>query len=56
LRKLKNNKAPREDGLNLDLFKYSGKLFDRRFLKFLNTVRYEGGHNTRKLAFHSYRQ
>jgi hypothetical protein len=26
----------------LDLFKYAGKLFDRRFLKFLNTVWYEG--------------
>jgi hypothetical protein len=31
LRKLKNNKAPGEDGLNLDLFKYAWKLFDRRF-------------------------
>jgi hypothetical protein len=37
LKKLKNNKAPGEDGLNLDLFEYAGKLFDRRFLKFLNT-------------------
>jgi hypothetical protein len=42
LKKLKNNKAPGEDGLNLDLFKYAGKVFDRRFLKFLNTVWYEG--------------
>jgi hypothetical protein len=50
LRKLKPNKAPGEDGLNLDLFKYAWKLFDKRFLKFLNTVWYEGGHNTRKLA------
>jgi hypothetical protein len=41
LKKLKNNKAPGEDGLNLDLFKYAGKLFDR-FLKSLNTVWYEG--------------
>jgi hypothetical protein len=42
LKKLKNNKAPGEDGLNLHLFKYAGKLFDRRVLKFLNTVWYEG--------------
>jgi hypothetical protein len=42
LKKLKNNNAPGEDGLNLDLFKYAGKLFDRLFLKFLNTVWYEG--------------
>jgi hypothetical protein len=42
LKKLKNNKTPGEDGLNLDLFKYAGKLFDRWFLKFLNTVWYEG--------------
>jgi hypothetical protein len=26
----------------LDLFKYAGKLFDRKVLKFLNTVWYEG--------------
>jgi hypothetical protein len=26
----------------LDLFKYAGKLVDRRFLKFINTVWYEG--------------
>jgi hypothetical protein len=26
LKKLKNNKAPGEDGLNLDLFKYAGKV------------------------------
>jgi hypothetical protein len=38
LKKTKHNKAPGEDGLNLDLFKYAGKLFYRRFLKFLNTV------------------
>jgi hypothetical protein len=31
LTKLKNNKAPGEDRLNLDLFKYAGKLYDRRF-------------------------
>jgi hypothetical protein len=42
LKKLKNNKYPGKDLLNLDLLKYAGKLFDRRFLKFLNTVLYEG--------------
>jgi hypothetical protein len=34
LKKLKN-KAPGEDGLNLNLFRYAGKLFDRRILKIL---------------------
>ena len=36
LKKLCQHKAPREEKLNLELFKYEGQHFNRRFLLSLN--------------------
>jgi hypothetical protein len=33
LKGIKNHKTPGEDGLNGDLFKYAGKLFNNQFLQ-----------------------
>jgi hypothetical protein len=38
LKGIKNHKILGEDGLNGDLFKYAGKLFNNRFLQLLNNI------------------
>ena len=38
MKKMKNNKTPGEDYLNIELFKYSTKLFLFRFLSFFNLI------------------
>jgi hypothetical protein len=38
LKSCKSHKAPGEDGINMELFKFSDKLFKERLLNFMNKI------------------